>query len=141
MGCSPARMAGASLQRAAPQVATTRMLGSYWAARVKGSSALRHTGWSGVGSGSGLAPEALEAPVEAGELTAGVEQALLAAGPGRMRFRVDFEAQRVAGLAVGRARRIGAAVGHNDGDLVIIRVNAVLHRATLRICQRASPGI
>src|SRR5579863_7980549 len=129
-------MAGASLRRTAPQVATAQMLDSYSGARFKWAPALGHGGRIGAGQGLGpcpsslgLALEALEAPVEAGELTAGVKQALLAAGPGRMRFRVDFEAQRVAGLAVGRARRVGAAVGHHDGDLVIIRVNAFLHRA------------
>src|SRR5690349_4022826 len=79
--------------------------------------------------GSALALEALEAPVEAGEVAAGIEQALLAAGPGRVRFRVNFEAQRVAGLAIGRAGLIAGAVGHHDGDVVIIRVNAFLHRA------------
>src|SRR5689334_22281555 len=48
-----------------------------------------------------LAAEAAEAFVEAGELAAGVEQLLLAAGPGRVRLAVDLQAQRVARLAVG----------------------------------------
>src|SRR5260370_34613962 len=108
------------------------MLGSFSSARFKRALAFGIMSGLKVGPGSGLAPEALEAPVEARELAAGVEQALLAAGPGWVRFRVDFEAQRVARFAVGRARLIAAAVGHHDGDVVIIRLNAVLHRATLR---------
>src|SRR5271165_1282899 len=50
--------------------------------------------------GSGLDAKSLESLVEAGELTAAVNQALLPAGPGRMRFRIDVEAQGVAGFAV-----------------------------------------
>ena len=42
-----------------------------------------------------------------------------------MRFRVDVEAQRVAGFAVGRARLIRGAVGHHDRDLVIVGVDAL----------------
>src|SRR5229473_261893 len=53
-----------------------------------------------------------------------------------MRFRVDFEAQRVAFLAVGRARLVGAAIGHQDRDVVIIGVNAFLHRAYLESSMR-----
>src|SRR5436853_7873338 len=75
-----------------------------------------------------LRAEILEAAIEAGELSAGIEQAVLAAGPGRVRFRVDIEAQRVAFLAVGRARLVARPIGHHDRDLVIIRVNAILHR-------------
>src|SRR5690349_15438087 len=80
-----------------------------------------------------LGAEALEAAVEAGKLTAGVQQALLAAGPGRVRFRVDLQPQRVPRLAVGRAGLIAAAIGHHDRDLVIIGVNAFLHRTNPRI--------
>src|SRR5436190_6802601 len=75
-----------------------------------------------------LRAEILEAAIEAGELSAGVEQAVLAAGPGRVRFRVDIEAQRVAFLAIGRAGLVARPVGHHDRDLVVIRVNAFLHR-------------
>src|SRR5947208_14571380 len=77
---------------------------------------------------SALRAEILEAAVEASELPTGVEQPLLAAGPGRVRFRVDLEAQRVALLAVGRAGLVARPIRHQDCDLVIIRVNAVLHR-------------
>src|SRR5579862_1677935 len=82
-------------------------------------------------AGSGFRAEAAEPPVEPGELAAGVEQALLAAGPRRMRFRIDLQAQGVAGFAVGRARRIAAAIGHHDRDLVVVGVNFFLHRSYL----------
>jgi hypothetical protein len=79
-----------------------------------------------------LQAEALEALVEARKLAAAVDEALLAAGPGRVGFRIDLEAQRVAGLAVGRPRLLGRAVGHDDRDLVIVRMNAVFHRRAPR---------
>src|SRR6266436_4262688 len=75
-----------------------------------------------------LDAEALEALVETGELTAAVDQPLLSAGPRRMRFWVYVEAQRVAGLAVGRTRLVGTPVGHYDRNLVVVRVNAFFHR-------------
>src|SRR5215468_11791431 len=68
-----------------------------------------------------LQAKPLEPLVEARELAACIEQAMLPAGPGRVRFRIDVEAQRVARFAVGRTRLIGAAIGHHDGDLVIVR--------------------
>src|SRR5258708_37891312 len=74
-----------------------------------------------------LYPETLEALVEARELAA-VDQPLLTAGPGGMRLRIDVGRERVAGLAVGRSSLVGGAVGHHDGDLVIIRMDAVFHR-------------
>src|SRR5215469_4529932 len=76
---------------------------------------------------SGFGSEALEAPIESGELAAAVDEPLLAAGPGRVRLRIDIEAQGVAGFAVGRTRLIGGAVGHHDRDLVIVRMNALFH--------------
>ena len=45
---------------------------------------------------------AAEARVEARQAPAAVEQLLLAAGPGRVRPRVDVEIERVAFLAPGR---------------------------------------
>src|SRR5260370_19331564 len=74
-----------------------------------------------------LYPETLEALVEAREVAA-VDQPLLTAGTGGMRLRIDLEPERVAGLAVGRSSLVGGAVGHHDGDLVIIRMDAVFHR-------------
>src|SRR4029077_349118 len=76
--------------------------------------------------------EALEALVEAGELPAGIEQSVLSAGPSRMRFRVDVEPQGIPGFAVGRAGLVRGPVRHHDGNLMIIRVNALSHRTFLR---------
>ena len=47
--------------------------------------------------------ELLETLVESGELTAGVEQAMVAARPGRMRRRIDIQTQGIALFPVGRA--------------------------------------
>src|SRR5262249_14781748 len=70
--------------------------------------------------------DALKPLLELGELAAGVDEAV-DAGPGRVRFGVDVEAQRVARLAHGRAGLEAAAVGHYHGDLVVIRMDALLH--------------
>src|SRR6185437_4425513 len=88
----------------------------------------------------GARAEAREALVEARELTAGIEETLLPAGPGRVRLGVDVEAQRVAFLAIGRARLVAAAVGHHDGDLVIIGVNLFLHGSLDSTVGRLGPG-
>src|ERR1700722_3054467 len=48
-----------------------------------------------------LQADALEALVEAGELAAGLVKPVLAADPGRMRFRIDIEMERLAGFPVG----------------------------------------
>jgi hypothetical protein len=85
---------------------------------------------------SALRAEAAEALVEAGKLAAGVEQALLPTGPRRMRFRINVEAQRVAFLAVGRAPLVLGAICHLDGDLVVVGVDFVFHRATLLAAAR-----
>src|SRR5260370_6513065 len=88
------------------------------------------------GSCAGRTPSALDTKplktlVEAGQLSAAVDQPLLSAGPGRMRFRVDVEPQSVSRLAVGRARLVRAAVGHHDGYFVIFGVNSFFHRPVL----------
>src|SRR5262249_37228407 len=70
--------------------------------------------------------DALEPLLELGELAAGVDQAV-DARPGRMRLGVDVQAQRVTRLAHGRAGLEAAAVGHHHGDLVVVRVDALLH--------------
>src|SRR5579863_2231225 len=82
-------------------------------------------------SGKGLLfqPNALETLVETGELAAAVDQPLLAARPGRMGLRIDLKVQRVAGFAIGRARLVARTIRHHNGDLVVVRVDAVLHRA------------
>ena len=61
-----------------------------------------------------------------GELAAGVHQPVHA-GPGRVRLRIDVEPQRVARLAIGRARLEGRAVGHHHVDLVVVRMDFFLH--------------
>src|SRR6266446_8072797 len=70
--------------------------------------------------------------VETRELAAAVEQTMLPAGPRRMRFRIYIQAQRVARLAVGRTRLVGAPVRHEDRDFVIVRVDSFLHRTILQ---------
>src|SRR5260370_3349359 len=91
---------------------------------IKGSCAGRTT--------SALDTNPLKPLVEAGQLSTAVDQPLLSAGPGRMRFRVDVEPHSVSRLAVGRARVVGAAVGHHDGYFVIFGVNSFFHRPVLR---------
>ena len=71
--------------------------------------------------------EVAEALVEARDLAAAVDDALGAAGPHRVRQRVDIEGERVARLAPRGARGKGAAVGPDDGDLVIVGMNVFLH--------------
>src|SRR3978361_2296273 len=72
--------------------------------------------------------EAGELLVELGDLAAGIHHALHA-GPGRVRLRIDVQAQRVAGLAHARPCLELGSVGQGDGGLVIFWVNARLHAA------------
>src|SRR5438876_3489047 len=58
---------------------------------------------------------------------AAVDQVLLAAGPGRMRFRIDVEPHGVARLAPGAPRLEFGAVGHHHLDGVILGMNVALH--------------
>src|SRR5208282_4334459 len=81
---------------------------------------------------SALDAKPLKALVETGQLSTAVDQPLLSAGPGRMRFRVDVEPQSISRLAVSRARLVRAAVRHHDGYLVIFGVNSFFHRTVLR---------
>src|SRR5580658_6633844 len=64
---------------------------------------------------------------EAADAAAAVEQGLIAAGPGRMRLRVDVQMQLGAVLAVGRTGLVLRAVGHHHGDRVIVRMDVFLH--------------
>src|SRR5271165_1633844 len=85
-----------------------------------------------AGRTSALDAKALKALIEAGKLSAGVDQTLLSARPGRVRFRVDVEPQSVPQFAVSRACLVGAPVRHHDGDFMIIGVNSFFHRTVLR---------
>src|SRR3954451_1250732 len=76
-----------------------------------------------------LAAEALEAAVELLDLAA-LDDLHVAAGPGRVRLRVDVEVQRVAFPAVGRARGERAPVGHDHRDLVVVGMDVRLHGST-----------
>ena len=60
--------------------------------------------------------EAREFLLESRQSAAAVDQMLLAAGPGRVRLRIDVEMQRIARLAPGRARGEFGAVGHDHLD-------------------------
>lgn len=74
-----------------------------------------------------LLDEAGELVVEARNAAAPVQQVGVAAGPGRVRRRVDVERQLVAFLTVGRTGLVGAAIGHHDGDEVVVGVRVGLH--------------
>src|SRR5690242_20160967 len=71
--------------------------------------------------------EATELLLEARQAPAAVDQVLLAAGPGRVRLRIDVEVQRVARLAPGGTGGELGAVGHDDLDGVIVRVDFGFH--------------
>ena len=71
--------------------------------------------------------KARELFLEARQSAAAVDQVLLAAGPGRMRLRIDIEMQRIAGLAPGRAGGEFGAVGHDHLDQVVIGVGVGFH--------------
>src|SRR5580658_615893 len=71
--------------------------------------------------------EAREFLVEPRQAAAAVEQVLLAAGPGRVRFRVDVEMQRIARLAPGGPGGEFGAVGHDDFDGVVVGMGVGFH--------------
>ena len=87
-----------------------------------------------------LQAEACELLLEARQPAAAVEQLLLAAGPGRVRLRVDVQVHGVAFLAPGAAGGEFGAVGHDDLDGMVVRVGfgfhglLVLRRAQARAC-------
>src|ERR1700720_670710 len=90
---------------------------------------------------SALDAKSLKSLVEAGQLSTAIDQPLLSAGPGRMRFRVDVQPQCVPRLSVGRARLVRAAVRHHDGYLMIFRVDSFFHRTVLRTAAAYSEAI
>src|SRR3546814_15050588 len=67
-----------------------------------------------------LQRKAAEALVEAGDLTALIQQAAVTAGPCRVNLGIDVELHRVAFLAPGGAGFEHGAVGHLHLDGVII---------------------
>ena len=75
--------------------------------------------------------EAFELFLEARQASTTVHQLLVAARPCRMRAGIDIQSDGVAFLAVGRVRDELGAVGHDDFDLVVMRVKiwVLIHRA------------
>src|SRR5262249_50445293 len=65
--------------------------------------------------------------LEAREPSAAVEQLLGAAGPGRVRLRVDVKVERVPLLAPGGAGGELGSVGHHDLDGVVVGMGVDLH--------------
>src|ERR1700739_404206 len=98
MGLGTHHSAGCRSLMRDPLAATVQHPNGDYRVMIKGSSARWTT--------SALDTKPLEPLVEAGQLSTAVDQPLLSAGPGRMRLRVDVEAQCVSWLAVGRARLI-----------------------------------
>src|SRR5215510_3393256 len=74
-----------------------------------------------------LEAEAGELLLEARDPPGAIHDLLLAAGPGRMRLRIDVEAQRVALLAPGGAGGELGSVGHDDLDGVVVGMGIGLH--------------
>src|ERR1700690_1466128 len=72
--------------------------------------------------------ETRELLLEARQAAAAVDQVLLAAGPGRVRLRVDVEMHDIALLAPGGAGGEFAAVGHHNLDGVVAGMDILLHR-------------
>src|SRR6476469_6916321 len=76
---------------------------------------------------AGLVEEAGELLLEARHAAAAVHELLLAAGPSRVRFRVDVEMHDIAFLAPGGAGGELGAVGHHHLDGVIVGMNLGFH--------------
>src|SRR6185312_14070636 len=74
--------------------------------------------------------EAGEAALEARQTAAAVGELLRAAGPGRMRVRVDVEVERLPRFAKRRAGGELLTIGHDDLDHVIGRVDIGFHGST-----------
>src|SRR6185312_4230000 len=70
------------------------------------------------------------------DAAAAIHDLLGAAGPGRVRLRVDIEVQLVAFFAPGGAGLVLGAVGHHDRNRMIIRVNLGFHGIS---CGRGAP--
>src|SRR5690606_6260136 len=73
------------------------------------------------------AADKAELLLEPAHATATVDELLAAAGPGRMRRRVDVEDERVAFRAIGRTGLKRRTIVHLDGDEVVVRMGLFLH--------------
>src|SRR5262245_9742077 len=85
---------------------------------------------SGAGSVSALSllkPEAGELLLEAGDPPGAIHDLLLAAGPGRVRLRVDVETQNVTLLAPGGPGGELGSVRHDHLDGVVVGVSIGFH--------------
>lgn len=71
--------------------------------------------------------KALELVLEARNTAAAIEARAFAAGPGRVRAGIDIQNQLVAFFAIGRAGLVFGAIGHHDGDEVVIGVRIGFH--------------
>src|SRR5262245_12958329 len=80
-----------------------------------------------VGRGLFFLEKARELLLEARQAATAVEQLLLAAGPGRVRFRVDIEMDRITLSPIGAAGGEFAPVGHDDLDGMIAGMDIGLH--------------
>src|SRR5262245_3074904 len=78
-----------------------------------------------------LEAEAGKLLFEAGNPPGAIHELLLAAGPGRVRLRIDVETERVTLLAPGGAGGELGAVRHDDLDGVVFRVSIGLHWSIL----------
>src|SRR5262249_38212314 len=87
--------------------------------------------------GSVLLEEARELLLEARDAAAAIHDLLGAAGPGRVRLRIDVQIELVAFLAPGRAGLVLGAIGHHDRNRMIIRVNFGFHDMSLRRRRRS----
>ncbi len=88
-----------------------------------------------------LDAKALELVLEARD-TAATVKLLRAAGPGRVRARINVQVQLVAFLAVGRAGLVFGSICHHDGDEVVIGMAFGFHRLyILRVRGLKSAGL
>src|SRR5262245_31051535 len=78
-----------------------------------------------------LEAEAGELLLEARDAPGAIHDLLLAASPGRMRLRIDVEAQRIALLAPGGSGGELGPVGHDDLDSVVVGMGVGLHGSIL----------
>src|SRR5262245_36561635 len=107
--------------QAAPTIRSRRSF------RVSGRPSTRTPSRRLLANENALFEEARVFPLEAGEPAAAIGEMLAAAGPGRMRLRIDVEFERIALGPVGRIGDELGAVGHHHLDAVVIRVDFLLH--------------